>query len=92
MREENSSRYNLQHPLARDWLSVRDGTQFAESTVRTYTSHIRQFLAFLQKEGLELLEIDIKEIINFIEDLVRKGKAENTLKVIIQLSVTYIGI
>jgi|AntDeeMetageno50_2_1112565.scaffolds.fasta_scaffold01882_4 integrase/recombinase XerD len=80
MREENSSQYNLQHPLARDWLSVRDGTQFAETTVRTYTSQVRQFLSFLQKEGLELLDIDVKIIINYIETLVRRGKAESTVK------------
>ncbi len=80
MRKENISQYNVQHPLARDWLSVRDGTQFTETTVRTYSSHVRQFLSFLQKEEMDLLEIDVKEVIDFIEDLVRRGRAESTVK------------
>lgn len=79
MKEIDEDQYNVAHPLARRWLAVRHGTRWSDTTIAAYSSYARNFLAHLEEYEENLLTTDIEVVINFIEHLVRMGRAESTV-------------
>ena len=78
-KENDPDRYDLPHPLAREWIAKRHGLRWSDKTVETYQSQIRIYLAYLDEKGIRLVNAEFGDLIEFIEYRVQVGAAQSTV-------------
>jgi integrase/recombinase XerD len=84
--EIDPDQYDLDHPLARNWIAKRDaerdtkrGNQgWSDSTIATYQSNVRIYLSFLDERETDLISADYQDLVQFLRFREAVGVAQKT--------------
>lgn len=70
--------YDLDHPLARNWIARRDALKWRDNTVATYQVSVRMYLTFLDERGTDLINANYQDLIQFFRFRKAAGTAQST--------------
>lgn len=74
------NQYNLNHPLARNWIAKRDALKWSDKTVAAYQSTVRTYLTFLSERGTDLIGADYQDLAQFFGFRNAVGMSQKTAK------------
>lgn len=78
-KNSTENQYRVPNELAQEYLSVNEGIKFKPSTVRTYDDHLTDYNRFLQNNGLNVLSAEFTDVLEFIEECVRRKNRKSTI-------------
>lgn len=81
MREpETATEYRVPDEYAREYLAHASGLRLSDSSTDTYESHLRGYVVFLHDGELSVLDAEFIDVIEFVEECVRRGNRQSTIE------------
>lgn len=78
-RTESIGSFRVPNEFAQEYLSTNAGITLKPSTVRTYDSQLTEYATFLNSRDKAVLSAELTDVIEFIEECVRRGNRKSTL-------------
>lgn len=72
-------KYRVPDSYAREYLSQNESLTLEPTTVRTYDSHLTDFVSFLHQQQTEVLSADVDDVREYIESCVKQGNRKSTI-------------
>lgn len=66
---------------AREYLEHAGELRLSPNTVRTYDSHLTEYVVYLHDGNLSVLDAEFTDILDFVESCVRRGNRQSTIEV-----------
>lgn len=78
-RKVTSNSFRVPNEFAQEYLSTNAGIALKPATVSTYDSQLTEYTAFLNSRDKTVISAEFTDVIEFIEECVRRGNRKSTL-------------
>ncbi len=78
-RTTTSDSFRVPNKYAQEYLSINAGLTLKPATITTYDSHLTEFITFLNARETTVISASFTDVIEYIEDCVRRGNRKSTL-------------
>ncbi|MEZ3162319.1 site-specific integrase [Halorubrum sp. RMP-47] len=76
----NPDQFSASNPFVCAYLETRSGRQLTEGSVETYEHNLKQYITFLEKRDIQLLDVELTDVIAFVEQCVDDGNRQSTIE------------
>ena len=77
---ETVAEYRVPDDYAREYLAHASGLKLSNSSTTTYESQLRGYVVFLHDGELSVLDAELTDVIEFVEECVRRGNRQSTIE------------